>query len=87
MTTTPTLVARVLSQVLDIDETDLSPVLALEALPEWDSVNALRTLVLLEREAGRSIDFEQFLQASTVGALGELVTGTTVSTSPAGYQS
>lgn len=90
MTTIHPLVAHVLSQVLDVDETELSPTLALEALPEWDSVNALRVLVLLEREVGAAINFEQFVAASTVGALGELVTaiaGVAVPTPAAGRQS
>lgn len=73
MTSHP-LVIDVLTQVLDIDGADLSPLVALESLPEWDSVNALRTLVLLEREIGAPIDFQQFSRAATVGGLGELLT-------------
>lgn len=77
MTSTHLLVADVLSQVLDIDEPDLSPRVELQALPGWDSVNALRVLLVLEREIGATVDFERFVAATTVGALDELVASTT----------
>ncbi|MFC9327392.1 acyl carrier protein [Kitasatospora sp. NPDC057015] len=63
------LVLEVVAQVLDLDEEELAPELALPDLPGWDSVNAMRVLVLLERAAGEALDFDGFSGARTLAEL------------------
>ncbi|GAA1955254.1 acyl carrier protein [Kitasatospora viridis] len=69
-------VKDVLAQLLDLDETTLTPDRALAELDGWDSVNALRVLVFLERELGTSIDYERFMAAGSLGELTALVADT-----------
>ena len=63
------LAIRVISELLDLDEASLSPDLPLCAIEGWDSVNALRVLVYLERELGRPIDYEHLARASCIAEL------------------
>jgi len=63
------LVRDVLSQLLDVDEQQLEPELALAAIEDWDSVNALRVLMFLEREVGAPLDFEAYSASQTLGDL------------------
>jgi acyl carrier protein len=60
---------RVIAELLDVDEASLSPDLPIAAIEGWDSVNALRVLVYLERELGFAIDYDQFTKASCIGEL------------------
>jgi acyl carrier protein len=70
--TAESLVLEVVAQVLDLDEEELTPELALPDLPGWDSLNAMRVLVLLERAAGEPLDFEGFTGARTLAELAVL---------------
>jgi acyl carrier protein len=67
------IVTDVVAPLLDLDEDDLRMDQELSGLPGWDSVNALRVLVYLEREVGVSIDLERFNAAATLGDLAALV--------------
>ncbi|MFN8075602.1 MAG: hypothetical protein U0Q15_09300 [Kineosporiaceae bacterium] len=60
------LVVEVLAQMLDVEEPTVEQAASLADLPGWDSVNALRTLVFLEREAGAPLDFARYAAATTV---------------------
>jgi acyl carrier protein len=63
------LVLDVLTQLLDLDDQQLAPELELAALPGWDSVNALRVLMFLERQAGAALDFEAYSAGRTLADL------------------
>lgn len=67
---------RVIAELLDLDEASLTPDLPIVAIEGWDSVNALRVLVYLERELGAPVDYDQFARAACIADL--------VRTSPAG---
>ncbi|MFH8443883.1 acyl carrier protein [Streptomyces sp. NPDC018026] len=62
-----------IARLLDADEDLLGPDTPLSAIEGWDSVNALRVLVALEREAGAPLDYERFAAAQTAGDIGALV--------------
>lgn len=65
-------VTTVLLQVLDLEDVELSRDTRLEVLPGWDSVNMLRTMMLLERELSTSFDVESFVKVATIGDLNHL---------------
>lgn len=67
------LVADTLATLLDLESDQVAGDTPLAALPGWDSVNALRVLVYLERQAGTPLDFERFGAAVTVGDLAALL--------------
>lgn len=67
------LVQDVVAQLLDVEPGSLGPDQRFAEIEGWDSVNALRILVYLEREVGGSIDFERFTKADTVGELAAVV--------------
>ncbi|MFG2134412.1 acyl carrier protein [Streptomyces sp. NPDC048751] len=69
-------VVEALGQLLDADEDALGADTPLSAIEGWDSVNALRVLVFLERELGSPVDYERFAAAGSVGDLGALVADT-----------
>lgn len=62
-------VKQVVSLLLDVDEAYLDASQALSTIDGWDSVNALRVIVYLEREIGASIDYERFMGAQKLGDL------------------
>ncbi|MDB4987800.1 MAG: acyl carrier protein [Myxococcaceae bacterium] len=62
-------VKEVRALLLDTDEETLTADRKLEEIEGWDSVNALRVLVYLEREAGGRIDYDRFMSAKRVGEL------------------
>lgn len=57
------LVKDVVAQLLDVDEPGLAMDRDLATLESWDSVNALRILVYLEREIGAALDYDRFMSA------------------------
>jgi acyl carrier protein len=63
------IVKQVVSLLLDVEESYLDANQALSTIDGWDSVNALRVLVYLEREIGASIDYERFMGAQKLGDL------------------
>jgi len=63
------LAIQVIAELLDLDEASLSPDLPLCAIEGWDSVNALRVLVYLERELGCPLDYDRFARASCIAEL------------------
>lgn len=67
------IVQDVISQLLDVDAGTLAMGQRFTEIEGWDSVNALRILVYLEREVGGSIDFERFTKAETLGELAAVV--------------
>lgn len=67
------LVRDVVAQLLDVEPASLSAEQRFAEIEGWDSVNALRILVYLEREVGGSIDFERFTKAETLGELAAIV--------------
>jgi len=67
------IVQDVISQLLDVDAGTLAMGRRFAEIEGWDSVNALRILVYLEREVGGSIDFERFTKAETLGELAAVV--------------
>jgi acyl carrier protein len=67
------IVQDVISQLLDVDAGTLGMDRRFAEIEGWDSVNALRILVYLEREVGGSIDFERFTKAQTLGELAGVV--------------
>jgi acyl carrier protein len=70
-------VTEAFEQLLDLDPTACTRETPLPAVEGWDSVNALRLLVYLERELGVPLDFERFSAAERVGDLVSLVAGVT----------
>ncbi|MDT0378442.1 acyl carrier protein [Streptomyces sp. DSM 42041] len=70
-------VREIVAQLLDVDEDALGAQEPLDAVEGWDSVNALRLLVHLERDLGRPVDFERFSAAHTVRELAALVVDAT----------
>ena len=67
------IVQDVISQLLDVDAGTLEMEQRFAEIEGWDSVNALRILVYLEREVGGSIDFERFTKAETLAELAAVV--------------
>lgn len=67
------LVIEVVAQVLDLDEDEISVDANFADLPGWDSVNAMRVLVLLERELGEPVDYDSFAAAHAVADMVEAV--------------
>ncbi|SFD27364.1 acyl carrier protein [Streptomyces aidingensis] len=67
------LVAEALAQLLDVDLNQLTTFTVLNTTEGWDSVNQMRVLVYLEREAGGPLDYERFMTAETLGDLAGLV--------------
>lgn len=67
------LVRDVVAQLLDVEPGSLTAGQRFAEIEGWDSVNALRILVYLEREVGGSIDFERFTKADTLGELAAIV--------------
>ena len=63
------IVIEVVSQLLDVEESTLTADSLLTDIEGWDSVNALRVLVYLEREVGTPIDFERFMKAERLSDL------------------
>ncbi|WP_326552095.1 acyl carrier protein [Micromonospora sp. NBC_01813] len=61
-----------LADLLDLEPDDLTPGTELAAIDGWDSVNALRVLLYLERDLGRRLDYERFTAATTVADLAAL---------------
>jgi acyl carrier protein len=64
-----TVVVEIVSQLLDIEDDTLSADRPLADIDGWDSVNALRVLVSLERRLGRPIDYQRFTQAERLADL------------------
>jgi acyl carrier protein len=60
---------RVIAELLDLDEASLSPDTPTNEIAGWDSVNALRVLVYLERELGFALDYDRFATAACIGEL------------------
>lgn len=59
-------VTSVIAELLDLDESQLTPNVQLAGVEGWDSVNALRVLVYLERETGQPVDYKSFMAAETI---------------------
>jgi acyl carrier protein len=72
------LVPDVIATLLDLEADRLSGDTPLAAIDGWDSVNALRVLVYLERRLDRSLEFERFSDAKTVADLVAVVGTATV---------
>ncbi|MCX4748867.1 phosphopantetheine-binding protein [Kitasatospora sp. NBC_01287] len=66
-------VKEVVAQLLDLEEDGLSMEQPLADIEEWDSVNALRVLVYLERELGEPVDYDRFMKAELLADLSALV--------------
>lgn len=62
-------VIEIVSQLLDIEESALDADTPFTAIDGWDSVNAMRVLVYLERELGTSVDYQRFMAAERIGDL------------------
>lgn len=73
------LVREVVAQLLDLDEDELTMDQPLPEIAGWDSVNALRVLVFLEREAGAPLDYDGFMDATNLGDLAAIVAEATAS--------
>ncbi|WP_150244405.1 acyl carrier protein [Nocardiopsis quinghaiensis] len=63
------LLKEVVADLLDVDEDGLAPEVRLADVEGWDSVNALRVLVYLERELGAELDYDAFERARTLGEM------------------
>lgn len=63
------IVIDTVAMLLDLDEAELTPGRTLASLDGWDSVEALRVLVFLERETDSALDFERFSVAVTLADL------------------
>ncbi len=66
-------VTDVVAQLLDVDERVLTMDQELTTLESWDSVNALRILVYLEREVGAKLDYNRFMGARCLGDISVIV--------------
>lgn len=62
-------IIEIVSQLLDVDEDTLTAESLLTAIEGWDSVNAMRVLVYLERELGTPVDYQRFMAAERIGDL------------------
>ena len=67
------LVIEVITDLLDMSDPPLVAGTPLASVEGWDSVNALRVLVYLERETGRPLDYEGFAEAATIADIAALV--------------
>lgn len=62
---------EVFADVLDMDAAELRDDAALEELPEWDSVNAVRLMVHLESALGIRLPVERVMSARTLRDIAE----------------
>jgi acyl carrier protein len=62
-------VIEMIATLLDADAGDLNAAVPLAGIEGWDSVNALRVLMYLERSAGVALDYERFSAAVTIAGL------------------
>lgn len=68
-----------LDEILEIMETvmdtefPLSAEMAFEAIPEWDSVNAMRLFTQLNMESGKNLPLKPFLEAKTINDVHQLL--------------
>jgi acyl carrier protein len=62
-------VIEIVSQLLDVEESALDADTPFTAIEGWDSVNAMRVLVYLEREIGTPVDYQRFMAAECIGDL------------------
>ncbi|WP_327267921.1 acyl carrier protein [Streptomyces sp. NBC_01218] len=69
-------VTEAVARLLDVDEDELRGDTALPEIEGWDSVNALRLLVNLERGLGAPVDYERFAAAERIADLALLVADT-----------
>lgn len=67
------IVAEALATLLDLEADSFGGATLLDEIDGWDSVNALRVLVYLEREVGGALDFERFGSAATLGEVADVV--------------
>lgn len=67
------IVAEALATLLDLEADSFGGGTLLDELDGWDSVNALRVLVYLEREVGGALDFERYGSAVTLGEVADVV--------------
>jgi acyl carrier protein len=68
-----TVVAGVIAELLDLDESHLGPDVMLAGVEGWDSVNALRVLVYLERETAQLVDYKLFMAAETISDIAKAI--------------
>jgi acyl carrier protein len=68
-----TVVAGVIAELLDLDESHLGPDVTLAGVEGWDSVNALRVLVYLERETAQLVDYKLFMAAETISDIAKAI--------------
>jgi acyl carrier protein len=66
-------VRQVIALLLDAEEEELAGERLLSEIEGWDSVNAMRVLVYLERESGGAVDYERFMAAKRVGDLSHVL--------------
>lgn len=72
MIVSQTTVTEALADLLDLDEATLTPKTRFEEIDGWDSVNALRLLVFLERKTGSKLDYNAFMACKSLGDLAQL---------------
>ncbi|GAA3824530.1 hypothetical protein GCM10022403_067450 [Streptomyces coacervatus] len=62
-------VARIVADLLDVDQAGLTPATLLADIEGWDSVNQLRLLLHLERDLSAPLDYDRFLSAASLADL------------------
>lgn len=66
-------ILKVVADVLECNEDELSTTYSKEENDEWDSVNALRMFVIIENEFKIRLDMETFLKVETIQDIIDLV--------------
>jgi acyl carrier protein len=66
-------VKQIIAELIDVDEERLTVETQFSSIDGWDSVNALRLLVFLEREVGSSLDYDRFMKCERIGDLVSLL--------------
>jgi acyl carrier protein len=64
---------ELISEILDIDESELTPESGPHEIEEWDSVNTLRILTAIESEWNIRLTLEEYNKAQNIKELSELL--------------
>ncbi|HEY6876654.1 MAG TPA: acyl carrier protein [Polyangiales bacterium] len=75
-------IKQILALLLDADQDALRGDSVLAEIEGWDSVNALRVLVYLERESGGAVDYDRFMAARSLADLGNTLVAAQLSATP-----
>ena len=64
---------RILGEVLEMDAASIPDTASMETMPQWDSLNHIRLISLLEKEFGRPIEGPEILAITSLMNLASML--------------